>query len=317
MLRMLTTRNHSTKFSFTAIAIFFIAVQIVPSAVSLAGQSSKPAPCLAPEYHQFDFWLGDWDSFDFSSNAQDARIRVTRLLDGCVVHEDYQSVDGHKGQSFSIYDASRKVWHQTWVTSRGQLLVIEGKFQSGEMVLSGSDFTSTGEQREVRGVWKPIAGGVRETAGISLDGGKTWKPWFDLMFRPHSPDADARAVAALDTQYQAAVKAHDASTMDGILADDFLLVTGSGKTYSKADLLAEARSTSTHYDHQEDTNQTVRILGDSAVVTAKLWAQGTEDGKPFDYSLWFSDIYIRTSTGWRYAFAQASSPLPKPSVSQP
>jgi hypothetical protein len=105
--------------------------------------------------------------------------------------------------------------------------------------------------------------------------------------------------------------------MDRILADDFILVTGSGKTFSKADLLAEARGASTHYDHQEDTNQTVRILGDTAVITAKLWAQGTANGKPFDYSLWFSDTYVRTSTGWRYAFAQASSPLPKPSPSQP
>jgi ketosteroid isomerase-like protein len=330
MLRTMTTNNHCTKFGFTAIAIFFVAVQIVSSAVPLAGQSSKPA-CFAPEYHQFDFWLGDWDSFDFGTTTQDAHIRVTRMLDGCVIHEDYQSVDGHKGQSFSIYDASRKVWHQTWVTNRGQLLVIEGEFQTGEMVLSGSDLTSTGEKREVRGVWKPVEGGVRETAVVSFDGGKTWKPWFDLIFRAHSPynaarsmpsltadekDADTRAISALDTQYQAAVKANDASTMDRLLADDFILVTGSGKTFSKADLLAEARSASTHYDHQEDTNQTVRILGDSAVITAKLWAQGTENGKPFDYSLWFSDTYVRTSTGWRYAFAQASSPLRKPSLSQ-
>jgi ketosteroid isomerase-like protein len=211
------------------------------------------------------------------------------------------------------------------------LLVIEGEFQTGEMVLSGSDLTSTGEKREVRGVWKLVEGGVRETAVVSFDGGKTWKPWFDLIFRAHSPynaarsmpsltadekDADTRAISALDTQYQAAVKANDASTMDRLLADDFILVTGSGKTFSKADLLAEARSASTHYDHQEDTNQTVRILGDSAVITAKLWAQGTENGKPFDYSLWFSDTYVRTSTGWRYAFAQASSPLRKPSLSQ-
>jgi hypothetical protein len=53
---------------------------------------------------------------------------------------------------------------------------------------------------------------------------------------------DKKTIAALDTQYQLAVKENDAATMDRILADDFILVTGSGKTYSKADLLAEARS---------------------------------------------------------------------------
>jgi hypothetical protein len=150
-------------------------------------QSPKAAACSAPEYHQFDFWAGDWDSFDFGSATKNARIRVDRILDGCVLREDYQGADGHKGQSFSIYDASRKVWHQTWVTNRGELLIIEGKFESGEMVLSGSDLTPNGQHRQVRGTWKPADGGVRETAVVSTDAGKTWQPWFDLMFRPHKP----------------------------------------------------------------------------------------------------------------------------------
>jgi ketosteroid isomerase-like protein len=122
---------------------------------------------------------------------------------------------------------------------------------------------------------------------------------------------DRKTVAALDTQYQAAVKANDAATMDRILADDFVLVTGSGKTYTKADLLDEARGGSMHYEHQEDTDQTVHVWGNTAVITAKLWEKGTEDRKPFDYMLWFSDTYVRTPNGWRYVFGQASLPLPK------
>ena len=43
-----------------------------------------------------------------------------------------------------------------------------------------------------------------------------------------TPEQDRAAVAALDTKYQAAVKANDASAMDAILADDFILVTGKG-----------------------------------------------------------------------------------------
>jgi ketosteroid isomerase-like protein len=120
-----------------------------------------------------------------------------------------------------------------------------------------------------------------------------------------------KVVGALDTAYQAAVKKNDVATMDRILADDFILVTGSGKTYTKADLLKEAHSGRVVYEHQEDTAQTVRIWGDTAVVTAKLWEKGTEDGKPFDKVVWFSDTYVRTSAGWRYVFGQSSLPLPK------
>src|SRR6266516_1486019 len=126
-----------------------------------------------------------------------------------------------------------------------------------------------------------------------------------------SASDDEKIVAALDTQYQAAVKNYDTATMDRILADDFVLVTGRGKIQTKADLLKEARSKAIIYEHQEDSNQKVRVWGDTAVVTALLWAKGTEEGKPFEYKLWFSDIYVRTATGWQYLFAQASLPLTK------
>jgi ketosteroid isomerase-like protein len=123
-------------------------------------------------------------------------------------------------------------------------------------------------------------------------------------------EEDAKTVAALDTEYQAAVKNNDVEVMSRILADDFILVTGSGKAFSKTDLLEEARSGRYIWEHQEDTMQTVRVWGNTAVVTAKLWGKGTKDGESFDKTLWFSDTYVRTPSGWRYVFGQASLPLP-------
>jgi ketosteroid isomerase-like protein len=125
-----------------------------------------------------------------------------------------------------------------------------------------------------------------------------------------SPD-DQKTVAGLDTQYQAAVKVNDTAVMDRILADDFILVLGDGSTSTKADLLNEARSKRVIYEHQDESEQTVRVWGDTAVVTAKLWGKGTDSGKPFDWTLWFSDTYVRTPKGWRYVFGMASLPLPK------
>jgi len=121
---------------------------------------------------------------------------------------------------------------------------------------------------------------------------------------------DAKSIAALDTEYQAAVQKNDAVAMGRLLADDFVLVTGTGKVFTKADLLKEARSGQFVYERQEDTEQTVRMWGDTAMITAKLWAKGTENGTPFEYRLWFSDMYVRTKAGWRYTFAQSSRPLP-------
>jgi ketosteroid isomerase-like protein len=288
-----------------------------PAQYARSAASAQSASCAAPEYRQFDFWVGDWDAFEIDGPEKVARTRVELILDGCVLREDYQGADGHEGQSFTIYDASRNVWHQSWTTNRGQLLVIEGKMEGGEMVLSGVDHPPGDGERHVRGSWKAVTGGVRETAVISTDGGKTWKPWFDLMFRPHTGNAststtkDAKEVAALDTQYQAAVKANDARTMDRILADDFVLATGSGKTYTKADLLTDARRGQEVFEHNEELEQKVHVWGDTAIVTAKLWEKGTANGEPFDHTLWFSDTYVRTPSDWRYVFGQSSLPLPK------
>jgi len=131
-------------------------------------------------------------------------------------------------------------------------------------------------------------------------------------FAAHAADGDQAAVAALDTAYQEAVKRNDVAGMDRILADDFVLVTGSGKVFGKNDLLADARARNNRFEHQEDSQQTVRVWGDTAVVTALLWVKGSNKQQPFDYKLWFSDVYVRTPTGWRYAFGQASSRLPSP-----
>ena len=121
-----------------------------------------------------------------------------------------------------------------------------------------------------------------------------------------------KLVAKLDTEYQAAVKANDAATMDRILADDRVLITGRGKVFTKADLLADARAKSTTYEKQDELEQKVRVFGDhTAVVTALLWIKSTSDGKASDRKLWFSDTYVKTPKGWRYVLGQASIALPE------
>ena len=109
-------------------------------------QAVPPAFCSAPEFRQFDFWLGDWDVFDVGKSAVVAHARVDLTLGGCVLREDYQGANGLQGQSFTLYDAIRKIWHQSWATNRGQLLVIEGKLDAGQMLLAGADRTAEGKE---------------------------------------------------------------------------------------------------------------------------------------------------------------------------
>jgi ketosteroid isomerase-like protein len=127
-----------------------------------------------------------------------------------------------------------------------------------------------------------------------------------------TPEEDRRTVAALDTEFQAAVTRHDAAVIDRIQHPDMVLVLGDGRVYTKADHLQAAREKKILYEIQDEEpgTQTVRVLGDTAVVTALLRIKGSSEGVAFDRRLWFSDTYVRTPNGWRYVFGQASTALP-------
>lgn len=126
--------------------------------------------------------------------------------------------------------------------------------------------------------------------------------------------AEKQTIAAIDTAYQAAVERNDADAMAKILHDDFILVVGRGEVFTREDLLRSAREAEFVYDAQvEDAGtQTVRLYGrDTAIVTALLYIKATRNtGEKIDKRLWFSDTYVRTKEGWRYAFGQASMALP-------
>lgn len=130
-----------------------------------------------------------------------------------------------------------------------------------------------------------------------------------------TPEQDRAAIAALDTAYQAAVERNDAHTMAAILHPDMILVIGRGAVFTREDLLRSARERDVEYEHQveDEGTQVVRLYGeDTGIVTARLWLKGTtREGEAFERRLWFSDTYVRTAEGWRYAFGQASLALPE------
>lgn len=127
------------------------------------------------------------------------------------------------------------------------------------------------------------------------------------------PEHDRATIAALDTEYQAAVERNDADAMARILHPEMILVVGRGLVFTREDLLRSAREQEYVYEIQEEEEgtQVVRLYGeDTAIVTALLRLKGTGPQGPFDRRLWFSDTYVRTPEGWRYAFGQSSINLP-------
>jgi hypothetical protein len=165
-----------------------LAIALVTTA-SLPFQGRGPEPasaaCDSPEFHQFDFFAGDWDVFDMGSPTVTARNTVTPMVGGCALREVHQQNDGMVGESITIYDRARGVWHQTWVTNRGELLLLEGGLVNGRMVLTAATKESDGTTGLIRGTWWAEGNVVRQLAEGSKDGGQSWSQLWDIAFRPH------------------------------------------------------------------------------------------------------------------------------------
>ncbi|MGB6158848.1 MAG: hypothetical protein WBH45_11230 [Acidobacteriaceae bacterium] len=166
----------------TAVRFAFLVALVVVGVHANDARARSGAACSAPEYHSFDFWLGDWDVFEKDGGSAVAHVRVTSILGGCAVREQYQGTDGSAGESLSSWDPAHRVWRQYWTSNTGEIVAIEGNLHAGAMVLMGPE-EGTNRPGLVRGVWQPEKDGVRESAVRSRDGGKTWAPWFALHFR--------------------------------------------------------------------------------------------------------------------------------------
>ncbi|MBP7587055.1 MAG: hypothetical protein KBA72_03835 [Thermoanaerobaculia bacterium] len=184
------------RFAVTLHAALIVSLALASAAAAQTQPGGKPpAPCSAPEHRQFDFWLGDWQ-VEVPGKPTN-KSRITRLFGACGIREEYWAGGGqYEGSSFNMYDAPRKVWHQTWVDNQGGLLALEGGMRGASMVLEGKQPGPQGGEQTSRITWTPNADGtVRQLWEISTDGGKSWTTAFDGLYR-HPQAAPPVAPAA-------------------------------------------------------------------------------------------------------------------------
>lgn len=136
----------------------------------IAGAPAAPAgrPCRAPEYRQFDFWVGEWEVLD-PAGADAGTNSLTVGLDKCAVFEDYSDA-GFRGRSLNSYDAATGQWHQHWADNNALSLILGGSF-NGEMILDG--FRPPVSLDRI--TWTALSENlVRQLWEVSTDGGLTF-----------------------------------------------------------------------------------------------------------------------------------------------
>lgn len=165
-----------------------IAILLLGATHAVWAAPAPPKPCTTSEYRQFDFWVGDWAVFN-PQGQQVGENRITVEQSGCVLHEHWTGAKGGTGESFNLFDRTRGVWHQTWVSAQGVLLLLEGGLNdAGQMMLSGSSLRGTDKVLN-RITWIPNSDGtVRQHWEVSSDGGEQWQTVFDGLYRRQQQD---------------------------------------------------------------------------------------------------------------------------------
>ena len=151
------------------------------SATPTPTPAPAPPACTSAEHRQFDFWVGDWRVSKPDGTFAGIN-RITLEYGGCVVHEHYVTGKGYSGESLNIYDATRKVWHQSWVDNGGLFLAIEGKWNGKAMVLEGEGIQPDGSKQKQRVTWTPNDKGGLRQLWESANAKGEWTVVFDGIY---------------------------------------------------------------------------------------------------------------------------------------
>ena len=162
-----------------------IAVAMLTTSTAWA-QSGEPRPvkhCATPQHRQFDFWIGEWDVTQNGKTAGQNSIRS--ILNGCALSEEWSGTGGFKGSSLNFYDDETKRWHQTWIDSQGQSLMLEGSFSGGAMVLQSIDRSAGGPRHRI--TWTLLDDrSVRQLWQTQEESNAEWKTAFDGRYMRRS-----------------------------------------------------------------------------------------------------------------------------------
>jgi ketosteroid isomerase-like protein len=139
-----------------------------------------------------------------------------------------------------------------------------------------------------------------------------------LAVMTHAPSAwqqpasdQAAEVEKLDRELSAAGVRGDLDASSRLIADASIFVDESGKTATKADMLALWKSADYKLESENFDDIHSKQFGDTVVLWGRVTARGTYKQKAFDYTANFTDVWQRVNGRWQQAFTRGT-PAHKP-----
>jgi ketosteroid isomerase-like protein len=118
-----------------------------------------------------------------------------------------------------------------------------------------------------------------------------------------APNAAAKNMSVKDMEnaWEAAVGKHDAASVEGFIAADFMGVSSKNKFTNRSDVIDEFKKDKDTYKSAKNEKLNVKMFGPSVtVVTGRAREVGTgKDGKAFDRTFLFTDTWMMRGGKWQ------------------
>ena len=149
----------------------------------LAQAARQARPCAAdPESHRFDFWVGEWDVTS-AVGGKAGQSSVQKILEDCVVFENWTNMQGGSGKSLNAYNRALKQWQQFWTDQYGSVTEYRESEWKGTSLVLTARATPPDTSQWLRMTFTPIdSNTVRQFGELSKDQGATWVTSFDLYY---------------------------------------------------------------------------------------------------------------------------------------
>jgi hypothetical protein len=161
-----------------------LALLFAAAAVAATPTAPAKASCDTAEFHQLDFWIGQWNVYEKDTGKKFSTSRIESVMGGCAIGEHYEEPGNPKGQysgtSYSSYSRDDGKWHQMSIDTNGVVAWFSGGLEDGDMAMAAPGANNT--LRNV--VYHTLPdGSVERIETASTDYGRHFKPRSDYIYR--------------------------------------------------------------------------------------------------------------------------------------
>ena len=115
---------------------------------------------------------------------------------------------------------------------------------------------------------------------------------------------DVATLTRLSNDWDRAIVRKDEKAIAANMAEDFRIIDGHGNVDAKAGFVADIIDPKLTIDPYTVEEFTVRLYGDTALLSGRTYMTGKHDGNPFESNYRYIDIYVRAKGTWKIVSVQ-------------